>query len=279
MIEEILTHGSGVQITDLVEASGVKRATTVSTHLDKLARAGLLTYREWDPENGLRFTLKDKQYRNTKQASPWTANAVEYLRHHEDAELEDIVDYCEAEIPADPDIDRAEIRRRVSTGLWKLKGSGAVQQTEGRSLIKNNGASKVVLSEQQEAMWTELFNRLEAFRDKDEGPATREHYRSVARALITDPEKVASLLNRAAESSARMQTALKKDLASLVLGTVVSHDGPVSIREIIAGVSEAGGRSVSRQSVEGLLKGFVDAGDINPVEGTVSRYEPRPATS
>lgn len=264
ILEELLSNPAGTtHLSNLVAVSGAADQVVIEKHLRKLNDAGLLQYNDWDKAvNTSRYMLEDQYYQPRADLSSVTAACLEYLRTHEEATIDSLIEYCLQTIPGS---NLKSVRPKIAQSIHRFKKNGAIAVLEGRTA---NQLLDVTFTLEQETLWSELLNKLEEFRSQDDKLLTK--YRQMGQDFLEYPEKVSRAIQRYTERSVR----LTNNLSSLVIAAVNDEASTGSVRNTVHLVSRKHGAAVSHYGVLRIMNELVEQGQLKLVEDKVQRYEP-----
>ncbi len=271
MVRELLTHPNGANLAEMVDSTEVADQVVIEKHLRKLAVVGLIEYNDWDNAvDEQRVALLDKSFEPNSQAT-WQSLIVERLKAEDSVSFDDLISYCSQKQPeSDAQLDDAAVAIKVSITLYRLRERGKVSPPSGQ--LKDQ-ALPVRFTSGQEQVWTELLNLLEAFMDRD--PELIERGNTLAKHILNEPDIITNLLNRSAEAAANTKNDTGKDLGTLVMRVLANAQAPLSVRDLVTGVSEVQGRTYSHYAVSRIAKKISGAGAIIEEKDKVLRYRLR----
>lgn len=271
LIQELLTNPSGSKFSDLVEATGVTEASAVSNHLRSMANVNLIQYDEWDQgSDEIRYRF-NRNY-STRETPKSTIRKVfhDFAKTNTSFTLDELVEYYKGVVD-DKEIQslsQPELKKIIHDNITKyLLNNGSLRQLTG----KHNGieAVRVKLDSHQENLWTELVSSLEKF--KDGNPEYLAHLNHRAAEILADPDFITRALDRAAEHSPLLQNGTEKNIGTLVIASM-HEDGPMSVRDLIAKVTERRGRDVSVYGIRTILRSLIAQKRVTVTKDKVQRY-------
>lgn len=262
IIEELLTSPNGANLEDLVQATGVTDQVTIGKQLRKMSVAGLLNYDDWDESKSIvTFSLIDEDYK-PKRSSLWRKLVIECLESTESPDRSEIINYIRTNAPQDELEGKSDsdLSKVTSSTIFSLEKHGIIKSSENRK--RYNGIVRVSLSEDQARMWSELLNSLHLFTSQE--PKLIEDLNLRAKKILIDQEFIKNALNSAAEASPYAQNGSQKSVAGLILRTFVEtgDNQPQSVRDIVEGIKEVTGRTLSHNGVQRVLKGLIEKGRV-----------------
>ena len=266
LIEELLTNPIGANLNDLAVSTGAASQVVVEKHLRKLHNAKLLTYNDFDHAiNQPTFQLSNESYAPAANSNLLRRVCFDYIKSHREATHDEITAYCREVMTEYCDALGAKtLQIRISTTLHSLKKYGVITAVAGKQA---NRMVDVRFSKEQAALWTNLFNRLEAFKRSDSD--ARDTYERQGRNFLASHDKVSRAVARYTERNLLMNNAL----AGLALGVIESGETTGTVRDIAKVVSEKHGGAVSHFGIVKILNHLTEQGLLTVhSEGKVKQY-------
>lgn len=249
---ELLTSSSlPMRETDLAAQVGESEGI-LQSHLENLARAGIIEYRAIGMDNPYAFyKLSEKKLTEKLHISePTLANRIYSLfASAPDAEFspEDICNKLMAEYPEYKDTSKEDMMLiRIRGILPELEASGYLQNEGFRRDVK----SEINLSEEQKIMLYELVGIVERFRSGD-----REFWKEgvdKAKSIINNPHQVSRLMKKIKESSPAANKVPSADLENWLVTLLIEHPDSTA-RQLQQYLEDVYGRKTSSKRISQIL--------------------------
>ena len=174
----------------------------IKNHLSQLSTYGIITYYSIKADTPFSFyrsspTFPDRDPDVYKYHKSYTQEIYDIIKDNPSSSfsIEQITDMLIQRNPGRNDLDRTSLSAACSRILSHLEKRGYVKKVK----FGHNMQSEISLSPDQRIVLVDLVNIIENFQAQD--PQFLEEGRIKARKIISDPDRVASLLVKARDNS------------------------------------------------------------------------------